>query len=61
MSATDPRSVARIYQDTKDRVTSLVTDLDEAALSTTVTACPGRFGTWWHISRQRPTTWVGAD
>jgi len=41
VSATDPRSVARIYQDTKDRVTSLVTDLDEAALSTTVTACPG--------------------
>lgn len=41
MSATDPRSAARIYQDTKDRVTSLVTGLDEAALATAVTACPG--------------------
>jgi uncharacterized protein (TIGR03083 family) len=41
VSATDPRSVARIYQDTKDRVTSLVTCLDEAALGTAVTACPG--------------------
>jgi uncharacterized protein (TIGR03083 family) len=41
MSATDPLAVARIYQDTKDRVTSLVTGLDEAALGVAVTACPG--------------------
>jgi Mycothiol maleylpyruvate isomerase N-terminal domain len=40
MSATDPRRVARIYHDTKDRVTSLVTSLDEAALRTAVPACP---------------------
>ncbi len=41
MSATDPRRVARIYQDTRDRITSLLSDLDDAALSTAVTACPG--------------------
>jgi uncharacterized protein (TIGR03083 family) len=41
MSASDPRRVARIYQDTKERVTSLVSGLDDATLSTAVTACPG--------------------
>jgi hypothetical protein len=29
MSATDPRQVARIYHDTKERVTSMVADLDD--------------------------------
>jgi uncharacterized protein (TIGR03083 family) len=41
MFATDPRQVARIYQDTKERVTSLVADLDDVELSTAVAACPG--------------------
>ena len=41
MYATDPRRVAQIYQDTKERVTSLVTGLDDAALRTAVPACPG--------------------
>jgi uncharacterized protein (TIGR03083 family) len=41
MFATDPRRVAGIYQDTKERVTSLVSGLDDAALSTAVPACPG--------------------
>jgi uncharacterized protein (TIGR03083 family) len=41
VSATDPCRVARIYQDTKERITSLVTGLDDGALRTAVTACPG--------------------
>src|SRR5205085_7470323 len=40
VSAADPRRVARIYQDTKDRVTSLVAGLDAVELSTAVAACP---------------------
>lgn len=41
MSATDARRVARIYQDTRERITSLLSDLDDAALNTAITACPG--------------------
>jgi uncharacterized protein (TIGR03083 family) len=40
VSATDPRRVARIYQDTKERLTAMVSGLDDARLNTTVAACP---------------------
>jgi uncharacterized protein (TIGR03083 family) len=36
----DPRLVARLYQETRQRITALVTALDEQALSTAVAACP---------------------
>jgi hypothetical protein len=39
--STDPRRVARIYHDTKERITLLVSGLDDAALNTAVAACPG--------------------
>jgi uncharacterized protein (TIGR03083 family) len=37
----DPRVVARLYQDTRERIIALVTGLDDAAWSTAVVACPG--------------------
>lgn len=40
MSAIAPQQVAQIYHDTKERITSLVTGLDDAGLKTTVAACP---------------------
>ena len=40
MSALAPEQVARIYDDTKERLTSLVSGLDDAGLNTTVPACP---------------------
>lgn len=39
--AADPRQVARIYQDTKERITTMVNALDDAGLKTAVAACPG--------------------
>lgn len=36
----DPRYVARIYQETKDRITALVGRLDDIRLRTPVAACP---------------------
>ena len=41
MFAADPRQVARIFQDTKVRITALVDALDDAGLTTAVAACPG--------------------
>jgi uncharacterized protein (TIGR03083 family) len=41
VTSTDPRAACRIYHDTKERITALVGDLDDAALNTTVAACPG--------------------
>jgi uncharacterized protein (TIGR03083 family) len=37
----DPRAVARLYRDAKERITSLVEGLDEAGQQTPVPACPG--------------------
>jgi hypothetical protein len=37
----DPRLIARHYQDTKERIIALTTGLDNAAWSTAVAACPG--------------------
>jgi hypothetical protein len=39
--AADPRLIARLYQETRERIATLVTALDEQALSTAVAACPG--------------------
>jgi uncharacterized protein (TIGR03083 family) len=39
-SACDPRLVARIYLDAKDRIAALVTGLDDTGLNTGVAACP---------------------
>ena len=41
MSVADPVVTARLYQETRERISELVTGLDEAALSTAVAACPG--------------------
>ena len=41
MFAADPRQVARIYQDTKERITTMVNALDDVGLKTAVAACPG--------------------
>jgi uncharacterized protein (TIGR03083 family) len=41
MSNTDPRDVARIYPDSRERVAALVAHLDDTELSTAVAACPG--------------------
>ncbi len=38
---TDPREAARIYQRSRERITAMVSELDDAGLSTTVAACPG--------------------
>lgn len=37
----DPVLTARIYRETRERISELVTELDEAATSTAVAACPG--------------------
>jgi uncharacterized protein (TIGR03083 family) len=39
--AADPRQVALIYRDAKERITGLVRALDGAGLNTPVAACPG--------------------
>ena len=41
VSVADPRLTARLYQETRERISKLVTGLDDAALSTAVAACPG--------------------
>lgn len=41
MPVADPVLTARLYQETRERISELVTGLDEAALSTAVAACPG--------------------
>jgi uncharacterized protein (TIGR03083 family) len=40
VSVTDPRLLARLYQDTRARIIVLVTGLDDAAWSAAVAACP---------------------
>jgi uncharacterized protein (TIGR03083 family) len=40
-SVADPRLIARLYQETRERIVALVAGLDDAALSTAVGACPG--------------------
>jgi uncharacterized protein (TIGR03083 family) len=37
----DPRLMARLYQETRERIIALVSGLDDAAWSTPVAACPG--------------------
>ena len=37
----DPRRIARAYQETRERITALVTGLDDTASSIAVAACPG--------------------
>ena len=41
VSVADPCLIARLYQETRERVIGLVTGLDDAAWSTAVAACPG--------------------
>jgi len=41
MSTTNARDVARIYQDSRERVAALVAHLDDSELNTAVAACPG--------------------
>ena len=41
VSVADPRLIARLYQETRERIIALVTGLDDAAWSTAVAACPG--------------------
>jgi uncharacterized protein (TIGR03083 family) len=41
VTATDPRVTDRLYQETKERITALVSGLDDAAWRTAVAACPG--------------------
>lgn len=40
-SVADPRLIARVYQDSRERISELVASLDDDALSTAVAACPG--------------------
>jgi hypothetical protein len=40
VEGTDPRLVARIYGDTRARISALVTGLDDTALNTMVATCP---------------------
>ena len=40
MVVADPRLIARLYQETRERIIALVTGLDDAAWSTAVAACP---------------------
>jgi uncharacterized protein (TIGR03083 family) len=40
-TTTDPRLVVRLYHETKDRITGLMTTADDSAKSTAVAACPG--------------------
>ena len=44
VSVTDARLTARLYQETRERISKLVTGVDDAALSTAVAACPGWSG-----------------
>ena len=44
VSVTDARLTARLYQETRERISKLVTGTDDAALSTAVAACPGWSG-----------------
>jgi uncharacterized protein (TIGR03083 family) len=37
----DPRLIARLYQETRERISELVTGLDDTAMSIDVAACPG--------------------
>jgi uncharacterized protein (TIGR03083 family) len=39
-SVADPRLIARLYQETRERIVALMTGLDDAAWSTAVPACP---------------------
>jgi uncharacterized protein (TIGR03083 family) len=41
VSVADPRLMARLYQETRERIVALVSGLDQAAWSTPVAACPG--------------------
>ena len=41
MPAIDPREVARLYQETRERVIALMTGPNDAAWNTAVAACPG--------------------
>ena len=41
VSVADPCLIARLYQETRERIIALVTGLDDAAWSTAVAACPG--------------------
>jgi uncharacterized protein (TIGR03083 family) len=41
MPVADPRLMARLYQETKERITAVLPGLDDAAWSTAVPACPG--------------------
>lgn len=41
VAVADPPLVARLYQETRARITALVTGLDDAGWSTAVSACPG--------------------
>jgi uncharacterized protein (TIGR03083 family) len=41
VSVADPRLMARLYQETRERIIALVSGLDDAAWSTPVAACPG--------------------
>jgi hypothetical protein len=40
MSVADPRQIAHLYQETRERIVALVAGLDDAAGSTAVAACP---------------------
>ena len=41
MSVADPRLMARLYQETRERIIAVVSGLDDAEWSTPVAACPG--------------------
>jgi uncharacterized protein (TIGR03083 family) len=41
MAAADPRLIARLYQDTRERIGSIVTKPDGSACGAAVVACPG--------------------
>jgi hypothetical protein len=41
VSDTDPRLIARLYQDTRERISSIVTESDDSAGTAAVAACPG--------------------
>ena len=41
VSVADPRLISRLLSGDKERITALVTGLDDAAWSTAVAACPG--------------------
>jgi uncharacterized protein (TIGR03083 family) len=40
MAKTDPRLISSIYQETRERITAMVSALDDAGFSTGVAACP---------------------